>query len=142
MVIGILQFDLLIRGSESLKDKRRVVQSVKDRLHREHLVSIAEVALQDNMRVARLGLSLVGSDERYVAQTLDKITTKLNALHDAQLGEISRDIIQGQGLEAPGPDPDKHDPVLDEQMRKHVEHSLEEITAIANSAIRNAGETP
>ena len=43
MVVGILQFELLVPGATSLKDKRRVVKSVKDRLHREHLVSVAEV---------------------------------------------------------------------------------------------------
>lgn len=134
MVIGILQFDLLIRGAESLKDKRRVVQSVKDRLHRDHLVSIAEVALQDNMRIARLGLALVGGEERHVAQTLDRITSKLRELHDAELGEVTREIVHGQGFEAAGPDPDEHDPVLDAQMRRHVEASLKEIAEIANSA--------
>ncbi len=42
--VGILQFELLIRQRRSLKDKRRVVRSVRDRLHREHLVSVAETA--------------------------------------------------------------------------------------------------
>ena len=35
MVIGILQFELFIRGGESLKDKRRVVQSLKDHVLKE-----------------------------------------------------------------------------------------------------------
>ena len=52
MIVGILQFELLIHHAESLKDKRRVVHSVKDKLHREHQVSVAEVAHQENMRVA------------------------------------------------------------------------------------------
>ena len=43
MKIAVLQFDLSIHDAESLKDKRRIVQSLKDRLHRDHLVSIAEV---------------------------------------------------------------------------------------------------
>jgi uncharacterized protein YlxP (DUF503 family) len=141
MVIGILQFDLLIRGAESLKDKRRVVQSVKDRLHREHLVSISEVALQDNIRTARMGLALVSGDERYVAQSLDRITTKLRGLHDAQLGDVTREIVHGQGLESASDDPDQPDPALDAELRRHVEDSLKEITAIANSA-SNTGGTP
>lgn len=134
MVIGILQFDLLIQGGESLKDKRRVVQSAKDRLHREHLVSIAEVALQDNHRIARMGLALVSGDEKHVAQTLDQITSKLRKLHDAELGDVMREIVHGQGIEAAGDDPDAHDPALDAELRRHVEESLREITALANSA--------
>lgn len=107
MVIGILQFELLIRGAESLKDKRRVVSSLKDKLHREHLVSIAEVGLQDNMSVARMALALVGSDGKHVGQTLDRITTKLRALHDAELSACSREVLhEPQGTPLPeGVDP-------------------------------------
>ncbi len=101
MVIGILQFELLIRGSESPKDKRRVISSLKDRLHREHQVSVAEVALQDHMSAARLALALVGSDGKHVGQVLDRITTKLRALGDAELGDCTREVLhdpQGEPL--------------------------------------------
>jgi uncharacterized protein len=93
MVLGILQFELLIHGAESIKDKRRVVSSLKDRLHREHQVSVAEVGLLNNMSAARMALALVGSDGKHVGQTLDRITTKLRGLHDAELGEISREVL-------------------------------------------------
>jgi uncharacterized protein YlxP (DUF503 family) len=93
MVVGILQFELLIHGAESIKDKRRVVSSVKDRLHREHQVSVAEVGLQDTMSAARLALALVGSDGRHVGQTLDRITAKLRGLHGAELGDLSREVL-------------------------------------------------
>ncbi len=98
MVIGILQFELLIHGAESLKDKRRVLQGVKDRLHREHLVSVAEVALQDSFRAGVMGLALVGSDGRHVGTVLDQILAKLRGLHDAELGEVSRQILHGSQL--------------------------------------------
>jgi uncharacterized protein YlxP (DUF503 family) len=134
MVIGILQFELLIRGAESLKDKRRVVSSLKDKLHREHLVSIAEVALQDNMTVARLALALVGSDGKHVGQTLDRITTKLRALHDAELGSITREVLHDpQGDPLPeGVDPLtelEHDEALAEEMRRAGEQALGEVNS-------------
>lgn len=97
MVLGILQFDLVIPGSESLKDKRRVVRSVKDRLHREHMVSVAEVGLLETLDVARLGLALVGSDGQRVGQTLDRIVSKLSAWPTAQLAGVSRQLVQGTG---------------------------------------------
>lgn len=98
MVIGILQFELLIHDAESLKDKRRVVRSLKDRLHREHLVSVAEVAAQDRASLAVLGLALVGTDGRFVAQTLDRIVEKLRGMHDAELGDIHREVLQGEAV--------------------------------------------
>ena len=93
MIVGLLQFEMLIHGSASLKDKRRVVLSIKDRLHREHQASVAEIGLQDNMSAARLGLALVGSDGRYVGQVLDRIMAKLRAWPDAELGDCTREVL-------------------------------------------------
>jgi uncharacterized protein YlxP (DUF503 family) len=95
MVIGLLQFELLIHASESLKDKRRVVRSVKDRLHREHQVSVAEVGTLDNPDTATMALACVGVDGRRVAEVLDRITLKLRSLHDAELGDTSRQVLRG-----------------------------------------------
>ena len=98
MHIGILQFELLIRGAESIKDKRRVVKSVKDRLHREHMVSVAEVGLLDSMGAARLGLAAVSADAKYLASVLDRVVEKLRNLGDAELGDVSREILHGDQL--------------------------------------------
>jgi uncharacterized protein len=100
MIIGILQFELLLRGATSLKDKRSVVSSLKDRLHREHQAAVAEVALHDRIGVARLGLAVVGSDGKHIGQTLDRITLKLRALHDAQLGDTRREVLHDPQMSA------------------------------------------
>ncbi len=100
MVIGILQFELLVHGAESLKDKRRVVRSVKDRLHREHLVSIAEVGGLDLLNLAIMGLAVVGADGRRVGEVLDHVCEKLRLLTDAELGDVRREIIHGRGGDA------------------------------------------
>ncbi len=121
MIIGILQFDLLIHGSESLKDKRRVVRSVKDRLHREHQVSVAEVANQNSLNVATLGLALVGSDGRHVGAVLDQITAKLRATPDAELVGTARELLHGRAGEFSGdqdadPSTEPHDPDLERDL--------------------------
>src|SRR4051812_43101966 len=128
MVVGILQFELLIHGAESLKDKRRVVLSVKDKLHREHQVSVAEVGLQDVLSAARVGLALVGSDGKHVGQVLDQITAKLRKLTDAELGEVSREVLQDpQGAGTPAFQP-AIDPAtasdLEAEMRAEPENLL------------------
>lgn len=117
MVLGILQFELLIPDPESLKDKRRVVRSVKDRLHREHMVSVAEVAAQDTPTVAVMGLALVGSDGGHVGKVLDNISAKLRALPDAELGECSRQILHGSDLEACEKDGPDESALADEMLR-------------------------
>jgi hypothetical protein len=101
MLIAVLQFDLHIHDARSLKDKRRVVASVKARLHQDHLAAVAEVGHQETLNLARMALVLVGSDAKHLAQALDRITVKVRELAgpEAELGEMRRKIIHGDELE-------------------------------------------
>ena len=62
MIVGSLRVRLLLREARSLKDKRQVVQSIKDRLRNGFNVSVAEVEAQDNRQLAVLGLAMVGNE--------------------------------------------------------------------------------
>ncbi|MEM9166599.1 MAG: DUF503 domain-containing protein [Planctomycetota bacterium] len=104
MIIGVLQIELDIPGAASLKDKRRVVKSLKDKLHREHLVSVAEVAAQDALTTAIIGIALVGSDGRRIGQVLDRICEKARSLHDAEVAAMSRHLIAGEKGAHPRPE--------------------------------------
>jgi uncharacterized protein len=106
MVIGILQFELLIPGSASLKDKRRVTKSVKDRLHRSHMVSVAEVGSLDMLNHALMGLVCVGSDGGRVGKVLDRCVLELRSLTDAELGDCSRQFIAAEAEGGVAEEPD------------------------------------
>jgi len=93
MFIGVLQFELVVRASESLKDKRRVVKSVKDRLHRAHLVSVAEVAALEHHRLAVIGVSVVSNSKSHADATLDRVVEKVRSRDDAELGAVSREVV-------------------------------------------------
>lgn len=97
MVIGILQVELTIDGAQSLKDKRRVVASLKDRLHREHQVSVAEVGTQDVHRTATLGMALVSTDVPHCQSVLDGILNKLRGGRGFVLADHRIEILSGQG---------------------------------------------
>jgi uncharacterized protein len=101
MFIGILQFELIVHGSTSLKDKRRVVRSLKDRLHRERLVSVAEVDALDEHGRAVLGVSLTANTAARAKEVLDSITNQLHRLGDAELGRLERDIIKIESVAEP-----------------------------------------
>ena len=93
MKIGLLQFSLLIDSAESLKDKRRVVKSVKDKLHREHMVSVAEVGDLEIWNRATLGLAAVSADGAYLRGVLDAIIRKLKDLPEGRLGDVAADVV-------------------------------------------------
>lgn len=96
MIVGILQIELMIEGSQSLKDKRRVVSSLKDRLHREHQVSVAEVGQQDNHRTAMLGIAMAGSDLGYCQSAMDKLVDKIKHGRGYVLMDHDLQILTGQ----------------------------------------------
>ena len=73
MVVGTLEIDLAIPGADSLKAKRMVLRSVKDRVRKRFNVSIAEVDDQDQWQTALLAIVVVGNDRRFVNQVLSKV---------------------------------------------------------------------
>ncbi|TMJ08544.1 MAG: DUF503 domain-containing protein, partial [Bacillati bacterium ANGP1] len=60
-------------GSHSLKDKRRLVKSLLDRLHNQFNVAAAEIDAQDNHRHAHLAVTCVSSESRHANQILSHI---------------------------------------------------------------------
>ena len=73
MTIGVLQLELGVIDAMSLKDKRRVIKSIKDRIAHAHNVSIAEVGALDEHRRSILGVAMVSNDSRYVEGALSKL---------------------------------------------------------------------
>ncbi len=77
--VGLLQLEVMVGGSTSLKDKRRVIKSFKDRLRVRGNVSVAEVGLQDNHRRGVLAVAMVGSDKRYLEGALQHVVNTAEA---------------------------------------------------------------
>lgn len=73
MNVGILQLELEIPGSMSLKEKRGIVKSLKERLRQRFNVSASEVDLQDIWNRAMIGVACVSIDPRLARETLDNV---------------------------------------------------------------------
>ncbi len=70
MVVGVRSWELALAGCQSLKDKRRVLKSLKDRLHQRFNVSAAEVDHQDSWQRAALACSVVTTERRHAEEVL------------------------------------------------------------------------
>lgn len=95
MIVGVLQAEMRIDWARSLKDKRSVARSLKDRLHREHQVSVAEVAAQDVHNTLVLGVAAAGASAGQVVAMLDRVERKLAEHHEAELVACQREIMHG-----------------------------------------------
>ena len=83
MVVGVLHLSLAIPEAASLKDKRRVVKSLKDRLANRHNISIAEVGHLDDHRQASLAIAMVSNDRRFTESCLAKIANEVRTCRGA-----------------------------------------------------------
>ena len=93
MVIGSLSLKLAVFESTSLKDKRRVIKSLKDRLAGRFNVSVAEVGSLDHRQQAELGVALVANDSRFVESCLGKIVDYVRLDRSASLVDYELEVF-------------------------------------------------
>lgn len=72
MIVSMIQLIFEIPGAESLKDKRRVIRSLRDKLQRRFRMSAAEVDLQDSLTFAHIGGALVSNSREFGETVLNK----------------------------------------------------------------------
>lgn len=70
MVVGVVTWELHLAACQSLKDKRHVLKSLKDRLHHRFNVSAAETAFQDLWQRAELSVCVVANERAHAESVL------------------------------------------------------------------------
>ena len=93
MFIGSLQVELLIPDCTSLKEKRMVLSSMKQRLKNKFNISVAELDHQDLWQRASLGIVAVSSEKQHVRSTMDKILNFIDDLDRSQVVDFQIEII-------------------------------------------------
>jgi len=73
VIVGTLKLRFVLRESHSLKDKRRVIKSLKDTLANKFNISVAEIDEQDVWQTAVLGVAAVGTDTPFVQSVLTQV---------------------------------------------------------------------
>ena len=108
LVLGVARLVLRLPACRSLKEKRRVVSRVRDRLRARHNLSVAEIGAQDEHSRAIMALALVGSDGRVVESSLQRILDRVEAMGIAPVVqrlvqvETLGDALAEPGLDLPG----------------------------------------
>lgn len=74
MVIGVVKARLRFPEARSLKDKRSVLHSIKDRLLARMNVSVAEVGSQDSWQMAELAVVTVGAESVHVQERISAVS--------------------------------------------------------------------
>jgi uncharacterized protein YlxP (DUF503 family) len=83
--IGVLTLEMRIENAHSLKDKRHVVQSLKDRLRHKFNVAVAEIDHQDLWQRALVAAVTVSGDHGFAAQVLQSVEKEAASMLGAEL---------------------------------------------------------
>lgn len=85
MVLGVLHLNLLVPDAMSLKDKRRVIKGLKDRIAARHNVSVAEIDHLDAHRRAEVAVVMVSNERRFTDSCLSKIVDEVRGRHGVEI---------------------------------------------------------
>lgn len=92
MHIGLLTLEIFIPDAHSLKEKRIVLRSLKDRL-RKFNISIAECAHQDLWQRSTLGIVSISSDHLILEQMLNAVVEETEKIINGSLSSYEIDYL-------------------------------------------------
>ena len=94
MYVGVCRLTIGLPGSHSLKDKRRTVRSVSDRLRHRFKISVAEVDGQEAWQRAVIGFSAVSYSERTAREVIESAADYAETLlFDVDVLDCDIDVI-------------------------------------------------
>ncbi len=96
MIVGVCRLTLSIPGSYSLKDKRRVVKSLVERVRHRYNVAVAEVDEHEVWNAAVIGVCAVSTGSAHAQEILDHVVSFVaNGHGDAELIDHTVEIMSG-----------------------------------------------
>ena len=87
-MLGFYQLEIYIPGALSLKEKRFVIKSIKDRIRKKYNVSIAELDGNDKWQKSLLGIAMVSNDSKLIEGSFNKILNLID--NDGRVEVIDR----------------------------------------------------
>lgn len=93
MFVGTARFVIHIPAAQSLKDRRRVVNKLKDRIRSRLSVSLCEVGRADRRQLATIGLATVARDPQSCLRVIASARTIAETLGDAWLTDAKAEVV-------------------------------------------------
>ncbi len=93
MHVGCCSIKFFLHGNDSLKGKRRIIRTIKDRVKNKFNISIAEVGDQDIWQSLHLGVAAVSEDAKYLEGLIQQVVNFIDKLHLAEMTNHEIEII-------------------------------------------------
>jgi uncharacterized protein len=93
MPVGLLTLELHLAEAQSLKDKRQVLRSLKDRLRAHFNVAVAEMDFEDTWQRSVVGVVTVSNEEQHVEEALQKVLAEAERILGPSLLSHAVDLL-------------------------------------------------
>ena len=93
MHVLFIKLSLQIPNAHSLKNKRRQIKSLKDRLGNRFSASIAEINSLDNWQQAMLGVSMISKDKSYLDKQYSLVEALVLEYTELELVNMTREWL-------------------------------------------------
>jgi uncharacterized protein len=80
MPVGLLTLELHIAEAHSLKDKRQVLRSLKEKLRANFNVAVAELDFEDTWQRSVVGVVTLSNEEQHVEQSLQQVLAEADKI--------------------------------------------------------------
>lgn len=92
-MVCVISVELMIPMSHSLKDKRKQIKSLKDKIRNRFNASVAEIDFLDDWQRSILGVSMIGNDKRYIESQFRAIETLVLEYRALELVNINLEWV-------------------------------------------------
>ena len=85
MIIGYLSLEIYLPYSHSLKEKRKRLSAIKDRLRKKYNVALAELDYQDKWQRSKIGVVTLNNRKTMVEKLFQRILAEAESLVDGEI---------------------------------------------------------
>jgi uncharacterized protein YlxP (DUF503 family) len=93
MAVGLLTLELHLAEAQSLKDKRQVLRSLKERLRAHFNVAVAELDFEDAWQRSVVGVVTLSNEEQRVEEALQKVLAEADRILGPLLVSHAVDLL-------------------------------------------------
>lgn len=94
MIIGILQASLYLSEPQSLKDKRRILKSLIERMKNKFNASVAEIDQLDSWNYAKIGVVCVSNDAGHADSMMSSVINFIEAQTQVELTHVETEHMR------------------------------------------------
>ena len=84
-VVGVVSVELFIPMSHSLKEKRKQIKSLKERLKNRFNASVSEIDALDEWQRSVMGVAMISNDKQFIEKQYRSIETMILELREVEL---------------------------------------------------------